>query len=69
MLNKKFRTNNFGAISQYLVMMLTKFRLQDAKFSNYSLDPSYGKNSSELLLNNDDCQSLLGSVLYISVNT
>ncbi|XP_037806567.1 secreted RxLR effector protein 161-like [Lucilia sericata] len=49
--------------------MLVKFGLQDAKSSKYPLEPSYGKTDSELLLRNDEYQSLLGSLLYIAVNT
>lgn len=49
--------------------MLVKFGLQDAKSSKYPLDPSYGKNNSEPLLNNNEYQSLMGSLLYVAVNT
>lgn len=45
--------------------------MDQAKDSKVPLDTNYGKNidSSEILLNNIQYQKLIGSLLYISVNT
>lgn len=58
-------------VSQKLFIenLLQEFGMQDSKISKYPLDPGYGKSSSELLLNNNKYQQLIGSLLYISVNS
>ena len=69
---KIIRTNLFSykmRQKQYVENVLIKFSLQDAKNSKYPSELSYGKNESELLPRNDEYQSFLGSMLYISVNT
>lgn len=54
---------------RYIRDLLNQYGLNEAKPSKYPMDPGYGKIKSEKLLNNDNYQKLLGSLLYISVNS
>lgn len=53
----------------YIDKLLNEFGLQSAKISKFPLDPGYGKNKSESLNTNKDYQQLMGSLLYIAVNS
>lgn len=56
--------------SKYIDELINKFQLQDAKTSNIPIDPSYGKSREEILLqSNEKYQQLIGSLLYITINT
>ena len=84
MLCTKFEIHSLGSVSHYLGMevlridnnfklrqnnIIEKLWTKNSKISNYPLDPSYGKSDSTLLVNNDQYQRLIGSLLYLSVNT
>ncbi|XP_059221638.1 uncharacterized protein LOC131996193 [Stomoxys calcitrans] len=43
--------------------------MENAKESKYPLDPGYGKTESNLLIDNTKYQKLIGSLLYLSVNS
>lgn len=53
----------------FIENLLTKFGMQDCKSSKYPLDPGYGKTESKLLPENTRYRELIGSLLYISVNS
>lgn len=54
---------------QFIGKTLEKYNLQDAKPAKYPLEPSYGKTESPPMRDNKEYQSLIGSLLYIAVNT
>lgn len=55
---------------KYINKILKKFKLEDAKESVIPLSTNYGKSNDELLLpNNNQYREIIGSILYISLNT
>lgn len=56
---------------QYIMNILKKYRLEDAKPSKIPLDPGYGKRSEihDPMKNPDIYRSAVGSLLYLTVNT
>lgn len=66
--------DGFYRINQthYICKLLVRFGLQDAKTSNYPLDPQYNKSrikEQEAMKDGEKYQQLIGALLYISVNT
>lgn len=56
--------------SGYIMKIVSDFGLQDAKTAKTPMEVSYGKSdSSQLLDNNTKYRSLIGRLLYLSVNT
>lgn len=57
--------------SDYIKNILTRFGLQEAKPSNIPMDTGYQKHRKEtpLMQNNEKYQQLIGTLLYLSVNT
>lgn len=56
--------------SAYISSIIAEFGLTNAKISNVPIEVSYGKGgNSEVLTNNEKYRQLIGSLLYISVNT
>lgn len=58
--------------SEYIQRIASDFGLQDAKGANTPLDVGYYKSSAESssqLLSNENYQKLIGSLLYVSVNS
>ena len=53
----------------YIQNLLNEFQMDDAKPSKYPLDPGYGKTESKPLDNNKEYQKLIGSLLFLSVNS
>lgn len=55
---------------KYIKQLLNKYKMDDAKISKIPIDVSYGKSSQEVeLQNNDGYQELIGSLLYLAINT
>lgn len=66
------KTNGIYSINQkhYINKLLTQYSLEDASISKVPITTSYGKsNEIVLLLTNTLYQQLIGSVLYILINT
>lgn len=54
----------------YIRKILNKYNLTDAKVSNVPISTSYDKSDEEILLsNNNQYREMIGSLLYISLNT
>jgi hypothetical protein len=65
--------SNIYFVSQesYIGRILKKFGMEDSKISKIPLDPGFVRqhDDSSLLPNNDDYHSLIGALLYLTVNT
>lgn len=56
--------------SKYIKQIALQFGLMNAKSANTPMEVNYGKSSSSvLLIDNVNYQKLIGSLLYVSVNT
>lgn len=67
---KKDKNDNFCIRQKYYIdKLLKEYGLQDAKISKFPVDPGYGKSISEKLNSNSDYRKLIGSLLYIAVNS
>lgn len=55
---------------KYIKELLVHFNMNDAHISKTPIDASYGKSQHEVLLEtNADYQKLIGSLIYIAINT
>lgn len=55
---------------KYIHKLLKKYNLEDAKTSNIPISQTYGKSNDSILLpNNDIYREMIGSLLYISLNS
>lgn len=54
---------------KYIIDLVKEFGMENAKDSKYPIDPGYGKSESEKLMDNTQYQKLIGSLLYLSVNS
>lgn len=55
---------------KYINKLLADYSMKDATISKIPISPSYGKTAEQVLLpNNTQYQQLIGSLLYIAINT
>lgn len=57
---------------KYIKKILTEFGLENAKISKTPIDPGYEEeqvNNKEILSSNEQYQKLIGSLLYIALNS